>query len=411
MPAPALAAVALAPKAGAAAVAAAGGADVLSDAAHHVSQHVHNVSFLQLPIAKQKLFKMIFGPEIAAYHWIHNKLDNLHERVFGQPVAGPDQARMVEYFAAGCPHCKHLEPVWKDAVSKWAQQDGTEANKVVWQTKQCLDEHWKPGRDYQECKDQHIYGFPTVRFFGPGAEHGDDFFLERTPDKLVEFAKTGVHPDPLNMPRLEGDVSDVKMVDFYSAACPHCKALDPVWEKATQKWEETVKQAEEAPLAVWQKKECFDKDWNPGKDSAECEKFHVDAFPTIRLFKPDPHGHGFAGVDYDGARSPEALNDFLKKEVGMPDVPAPAAHAAAAEPSPAADAADAAKEAPAAAAADHGAVGTPQEEERAEVPVAAAIKAAMVPLPMLTLSCLPPARKRKELRSAESPPASVSAFM
>lgn len=389
-----------------------GGADVLSDAMHHV-QHT---SFIHLPIGKQRLFHMIFGPEIAAYHWVHGKVDAIYDRFFGQAVAGPDQGRMVEYFAAGCPHCKHLEPVWKEAVSKWGQEEGAEAKNVVWQTKQCLDENWKPGRDYEECKAQHIYGFPTVRFFGPGKEHGDDFFLERTPEKLVEFAKTGIHPDPMIMPRLEGDVSDVKMVDFYSEACPHCKHLEPVWEKATQQWEKTVQDAEDAPLAVWQKKECFDKDWNPGKDSAECEKFHVDAFPTIRLFKPDPHGHGFVGVDFDGHRTPEGLNHFLMKEVGMPEPPpAPAAEAhtaeaheaPAAEPSPAVVAV---KEAPAAAVAAPAAEdATPPEEPRAEVAVPAALKAALAPLPLL--SCLPPSRARKARKGSGSPPVAVSSFI
>ena len=25
-------------------------------------------------------------------------------------IAGPDQSRMVEYYAKACPHCEHLEP-------------------------------------------------------------------------------------------------------------------------------------------------------------------------------------------------------------------------------------------------------------------------------------------------------------
>lgn len=38
--------------------------------------------------------------------------------------------RMVEFFAQSCPHCKHLEPIWKDASHKWAEQ-GQERENVV----------------------------------------------------------------------------------------------------------------------------------------------------------------------------------------------------------------------------------------------------------------------------------------
>ena len=127
--------------------------------------------------------------------------------------------RMVEFFAQSCPHCKHLEPIWKDASHKWAEQ-GQERENVVrinendcgflwgrwifkrkiekiqaefmkihgqssgmitwfgnqldangledsvrWEQKECYGENWAEGKDHDECMKEGIHSFPTVRFF------------------------------------------------------------------------------------------------------------------------------------------------------------------------------------------------------------------------------------------------------
>ena len=127
--------------------------------------------------------------------------------------------RMVEFFAQSCPHCKHLEPIWKDASHKWAEQ-GQERENVVrinenecgffigkmtlwkknrensgriyenswtmvrdgnmiwnqldangpedsvrWEQKECYGENWSEGKDHDECMKEGIHSFPTVRFF------------------------------------------------------------------------------------------------------------------------------------------------------------------------------------------------------------------------------------------------------
>merc|ERR1711865_662992 len=167
---------------------------------------------------------------------------------------------MVEYFAKGCPHCTHLDPVWKDQ---------------------------------------------------------------------------------------SGDVSDMKLVDFYAASCPHCKTLDPIWEDAHKQWDKAIGQEhgaaprDDLPFISFDKKECYDSHWKAGADNAECQKFQVDGFPTIKLFVPDPHGHGFKGIDYTGDRTADGIVNFLKAQTGMTEAEAAksAIADASAHAAPAADAA------------------------------------------------------------------------
>lgn len=209
-----------------------------------------------------------------------------------------------------------------------------------------MDENWKPGADFKECQAAGIQRFPTIKFFPPGAKTGEDFFLDRTPENLVDFAKTGITPEPGNMARLPGDISDMKLVDFYAEGCAHCKHLEPIWDDAHKQWDKAIGQTEgeprdDLPLVTFEKKQCYDDHWKPGKDNAECQKFHVDAFPTIKLFVPDSHGHGFSSMDFTGKRTPEGIVEFLKQQTGFQEaLDAKAAHAADLHaPTPAADAA------------------------------------------------------------------------
>merc|ERR1712139_94312 len=371
---------------------------------------------------------------------------------------------------------KHLDPIWKDAAAKWAQQ--ADAKSVVWEQKKCLDENWKPGPDFKECEAQGIDSFPTVRFFAPGSKTGDEYMLDRTPESLVNFAKTGIHPSPNVLPRAPGDESDLKLIDFYSAACPHCKHLDPVWEDTHKQWEKVANgpQRDELPYVQFEKKECYDDHWQPGKDIDLCRKFNVHAFPSIKLMAPDPNGHGFAPVDYTGPRTSEAMMYFLKTKIGMtPEVAAPAAaaptpdaahhdigsagaqeaHAAAptiklapgVDPdeglarlqaavakinSIAANAEEMAKQSIQDAAKvgdslkdaqntlhDAAAIGNGLKDVGADMPKAlqesqAALKTAAVPLPLLSMSCLPirkSSRSQSREASLQDPPGASCEFL
>lgn len=418
----------------------------LGDQLH--AHHVATTSFLHLPIPRRRIFDMLVGPEIQAYHWLQGKVNGIWHKMIDPAYVTPDQARMVEYYAASCPHCQHLQPIWKSATEQWA--GNADADRVVWQEKECFDGNWKPGKDYEECQTQHVYGFPTVKFFPPGSKTGDTYFFDRTADKLVDFAKTGISPEPMTISRAEGDVSEMKLVDFYAAGCPHCKKLDPVWTEATKQWEAGPGQSEDAPLVSFEKKECYDSQWHPGKDYAECQKFKVKGFPSIKLFAPSETGHGFAAeADYHGKRTPEAINEFLRKESELEE-PSPvgagheehgagtpsdakalsaglAQHAAqdhAAQPMVKEEGRE---EPPSAVAAPSRAVAPRVQEPvaeakpptelipqapRADMPeaLAQAVKTAAMPLPMV-MSCLPARRQPCRRSVAQRPPREPAQFL
>jgi len=412
------------------------------------SHQIAATSFIQLPMPRSRLLKMLIGPEITAYNWVHDKVGGLWHNMFDGQVSA-DQARMVEYYAPSCPHCQHLEPVWKHAAAQWAGDP--EAAKVVWQQKQCLDEHWKPGADYKECQEQQVMGFPTVKFFPPSSKAGDDFLFERTPDSLVEFAKTGIHPNPLHIPRDVGEMADAKLVDYYSEACPHCKSLDPVWADAEKKWDSDFAEREDAPLVSFEKKECYDDHWKPGKDFTECKQLGIVSFPNIKLLTPAEDGHGFiAQSDYSGERTPEGIINFLKEQADM-EKPATLDQAAQQHDDNAIKVAASLRGGADASNEHHVAPPTQEEETRnepvfsapvvgkatinvapAEVVVSdakvetekgtfagipEAVKTAMVPLPLASLSCLRGRRsttivqKRPERSPSLRAPASPTQFL
>lgn len=318
------------PKAGAAvATALAAGADELhhlasnDDALALAHHHAHDATaFINIPrpLVNMHGIAMPFS-KTHLWHKIQDLLGFHHATADSADSA--NQAHMVEYYAKGCGHCKNLEPIWKDATEKWA---GTsDASKVVWEQKQCLDENWNPGPDYKECEAAGIDRFPTIKFFPAGSNAGEGFFQHRDADTLVNFVKTGIHPSPEILPRAPGDESDVKLVDFYAEACPHCKHLEPIWNDAQKQWDQAIGHkagtpvSQDMPLVSFEKKQCYDDHWQPGPDYELCKQFKVDGFPTVKLYVPDEAGHGFKGLEYKGPRTAEGIVKFLKSETGLGD--------------------------------------------------------------------------------------------
>ena len=128
--------------------------------------------------------------------------------------------RMVEFFAQSCPHCKHLEPIWKDASHKWAEQ-GQERENVVNQ--------WKWLR----------------KFYGE-----DEWIFKRKIEKIqAEFVK--IHGQSSGMITWFGNQLDANGL------------------------EDSVR---------WEQKECYGENWAEGKDHDECMKEGIHSFPTVRFF-------------------------------------------------------------------------------------------------------------------------------
>jgi len=91
----------------------------------------------------------------------------------------PTEPTMVDYYAASCPHCKHLTPEWEKAAHDF--------KGIHWDQKECLDGKWQPGKDFEECEKAQIQGFPTIKFLTNGKVN--DFEGPRTADAMIKFAK------------------------------------------------------------------------------------------------------------------------------------------------------------------------------------------------------------------------------
>lgn len=226
--------------------------------------------------------------------------------------------RMVEFFAQSCPHCKHLEPIWKEATHKWSTDHPEDA--VKWEQKECYGENWGEGRDHDECMKEGIHSFPTVRFFSKSGKKFADFSGDRTPENLIGFAaQHGARPEriaPLEETRQEqlalvDPSSPVKVVEYVAKSCPHCQSMEPIWNdlKAATASKKNI---------LWEQKECFGKGWAPGKDLEECKKADIQGFPTIKFFGPN------STEEFHSGRSVSSILKWVEEHVApKPPTPTP----------------------------------------------------------------------------------------
>lgn len=269
------------------------------------------------------------------------------EAAVGAEVASNEHfggGKVVEYFAASCPHCKAIEPVWKQAQQAWAAEHPGDSD-VRWEQKECYADGWKPGRDREECLQEGVHSFPTIRFIGKNGIESRDFEEDRSVDKLLAFAKEhATKPDDEQLEEAQAGVATssaateepagvataaaaaeeepatqaataaadtetvaaapVKVVEFVAKSCPHCQHLEPVWKDAQAQWAA----GHEKSNVTWEQKECFAKGWKPGKDIDECNRSHVGGFPTVRLY----HGEQALPEVGDTFRGPRTAAGLLK---------------------------------------------------------------------------------------------------
>jgi protein disulfide-isomerase A1 len=96
---------------------------------------------------------------------------------------------------------------------------------------------------------------------------------------------------------IEGN--NLVLVEFYAPWCGHCKRLAPEYEKAASEL------YGEVPLA---KVDCT-------VEKELCERFEVQGFPTIKVFKKNS-----PPTDYDKGRTASDIVKFLKKQMQPPFV-------------------------------------------------------------------------------------------
>jgi len=100
----------------------------------------------------------------------------------------PAEDSVVEYYAASCPHCVHMKPAWEDAEKTWDSTHADAAGKVKWVAKECLNDQWKPGKDFDDCLREDIQAFPTVKFESKSGKV-EEYMGPRTKDGLHKFAE------------------------------------------------------------------------------------------------------------------------------------------------------------------------------------------------------------------------------
>eukprot|EP00960_Hanusia_phi_P042379 755466-Hanusia_phi.AAC.4 len=106
-------------------------------------------------------------------------------------------------------------------------------------------------------------------------------------------------------------VGKIMVVNFYTPWCHWCQKLEPVWEKSAQKFAQAHPDDSRLVLA---KVDCT-------SDKAEslCTKYHIDAFPSIMVFrKDDPLDKDHE--KYHGERSIDAIvswAEHLMKQVNL----------------------------------------------------------------------------------------------
>ena len=122
-----------------------------------------------------------------------------------------------------------------------------------------------------------------------GHDHGDEEEEDAAPSGPSEVVV-------LDDTNFEDHVksNDITLIEFYAPWCGHCKALAPEYDAAS------VKLSGKAKIA---KVDCTEH-----RDL--CEKYDVQGFPTIKLFRND----GSEPVDYDQARKADAIVKFMEKQ-------------------------------------------------------------------------------------------------
>lgn len=83
-----------------------------------------------------------------------------------------------DYYAAACPHCKHMDGAWKDAA-------GQNTTGVGMKQIECADANWNPvAENAQACTG--IQGFPSVKMFKNDVEVGE-YNGDRTAQSFLDY--------------------------------------------------------------------------------------------------------------------------------------------------------------------------------------------------------------------------------
>jgi protein disulfide-isomerase A6 len=239
---------------------------------------------------------------------------------FDKVVFESNKPALVEFFAPWCGHCKNLAPVYEELAAKFAS-----AGDRVSIAKVDADEHKSLGKRFG------VQGFPTLKWFdGKKGSTPEDYNGGRDLDSLSKFIseKTGIkakaakaapsHVEMLTyLLRLRHRGVDVSIafcvflspgysnplrsrLSVLTCYCSDCKTLAPIWEKVAADF------ASEPTVLIAK----VDAEAENSKATAQAQD--VSSYPTLKFF---PKG-STTPEPYSGARSEEALVDFVNSKAG-----------------------------------------------------------------------------------------------
>jgi len=263
---------------------------------------------------------------------------------FESLVINTDDVWLVEFFAPWCGHCKKLAPKWTQAAKELA---GVLSLGAV----DCTVEA-------DLCNAQNIEGYPTVKVFAPGkktASQAEEYNVdeevsgivtygkklaaqysnsgtkkeERKPEKAGKKPKKAAEPKKdetdrvvqltgKNFEELVIDSNEPWLVEFFAPWCGHCKNLAPTWKEAAGKLHGHGIHLGAVDATA---------------DPELAQKFSVQGYPTIKMFKPGKSGDTWAAQaeEYNAGRG---LIDILKVAFNMKGLGVPAELLAGTEDDP-----------------------------------------------------------------------------
>ncbi|XP_064652886.1 thioredoxin domain-containing protein 5-like [Lineus longissimus] len=232
-------------------------------------------------------------------------LYELTEDTFQNHVQHGDH--FIKFYAPWCGHCQRLAPTWAELATFHTENQDVKIGKV-----DCTENR-------AVCQKHSVRAYPTLLWFRNGIQY-EKYQGVRDLNTLRDFIKQKVSemagsenedaekipdsktPAQENVVKLTGAnfdasvASGVTFIKFYVDWCGHCKALAPIFEelgKAFQVSGSSVKIAE----------------INCEDNANICEKFKVQGYPTIMLFR-----NGAQIDEYSGQRTLNGFTEYLSMQ-------------------------------------------------------------------------------------------------
>jgi len=219
---------------------------------------------------------------------------------------------LVNFFAPWCPHCKKLEPEYEKLANSYPSGN---AEEIIIAKIDASNY-----REFSSSKFK-IEGYPTLILFLKGdtdpvstqgfkytgikdAANIKTWILGKIPKSepkpqlsLVPVSKTDSQTSEviiLDDRNFNATVTnkDMILVEFYAPWCPHCQKFAPEYAKAAS----TLK-----GIASLGTVNCV-------AEVKLCEKYYVDRFPTLKLFK-----NGQDAALYQGKRTAAGVIRYMKR--------------------------------------------------------------------------------------------------